>query len=379
MLYFDHCATTPPDEEVIRSVTEVMQTYYGNPSSIHNLGMEAERLLNRSREVIARALAAQPEEIIFTSGGTESNNLAIKGTVMRYSKRGRHLITTQIEHPSVYDCCRQLQAFGFEVTFLPVDGSGRVDLELLRSALRDDTIVVSVMHVNNEVGTVQPIREIGKMLKAYPRILFHVDAIQSFAKLPLRPQDWGIDLLSISAHKIRGPKGIGALYRRRGRELEPLLSGGGQEFGFRSGTENVPLIVGMAKAVRLAMEKREYYAHDVAKLRSLLLERLRDIPGIVYNGSDDPKQMAPHIVNVSYPGMKAEVIVHALEQNDIFISTKSACSSGEEKPSRVLIAMGADEHRAASGLRICLAAEHNEDDVRMLAAKMKAVLEELSR
>ncbi|MEI7026717.1 cysteine desulfurase family protein [Paenibacillus sp. y28] len=378
MLYFDHCATTPVDEEVLRAVTEVMRTAYGNPSALHKLGVEAERLVNKARSVIAGQLSVRPEEIIFTSGGTESNNLAVKGAAYYYRSRGTHLITTRIEHPSVMEPFRQLEEEGFQVTYLDADQSGAASVAQLAQALRPDTILVSMMHVNNETGRIQPVAEAGALLKAYPRILFHVDAVQSIGKLPLALSDWGIDLCSISAHKIRGPKGAGVLYRRNGVQLRPLLAGGGQEQGARSGTENVPLIVGTAKAVRLACERQPAAALKLRQLRRQLLDLLAREPRLVYNGSLQETDMAPQVVNVSAPGLKAEAVVHALEELGICISTKSACSSGKEEPSSVLLAMGADRQRAVSPLRISLSEAHEPEQIQQLAAKLSAALDRVA-
>lgn len=377
MHYFDHCATTPPFAEVIEAVAEVMKVYYGNPSSLHRLGVEADRLLSQARDVIARCLRVHPENLVFTSGGTESNNLALKGVAERYRDRGKHIITTQIEHPSVYNCAQFLEANGYHVTYLPVDATGAVKLDDVKSAITDETILVSVMHVNNETGRIQPIEQIGKWLKQYPRILFHVDAVQSIGKVPIDPEAWGIDLMSVSAHKIRGPKGIGFLYKRKGIQLTPLFEGGGQEQGIRSGTENVPLIVGMAKAIRLTMEHQPNQAAYLSKLRNKIVYRIQTWPELVLNSSRHAEEMAPHVINFSFPGMKSEVVVHALEKRGIFVSSKSACSSGDERPSRVLLAMGCDSNRAKSGIRISLSAQHKEEDIDDLLNALQAVVEDL--
>ncbi|MFK7693421.1 cysteine desulfurase family protein [Paenibacillus sp. HJGM_3] len=379
MSYFDHCATTPPYPEVVEAMAEVMTAYYGNPSSIHRVGVEAERLVSKARTLIAQLLDVGPNEILFTSGGTESNNLAVKGVAYRYESRGRHMITTELEHASVYEACKQLEARGFEVTYIRPDTNGIVRVEDINAALREDTVLVSVMHVNNEVGAVQPIREIGELLRNRPRTLFHVDAVQSFAKLAVSPADWGIDLLSVSAHKLRGPKGAGFLYRRQGVQLEPLLAGGGHEFGTRSGTENVPAIVGMAKALRMSMDRRETAAAHMRGLRRQLIAALDGVRGIELNGARDESRMAPHIVHISVPGLRSEVIVHALEREQLFISTKSACSSGETEPSRVLLAMGKDMAQASSGLRISLSAEHQPADIERLAASLTRMVEEMAK
>ncbi|TNJ64157.1 cysteine desulfurase [Paenibacillus hemerocallicola] len=379
MLYFDHCATTPPYAEVIDAVGEVMGGHFGNPSSIHRIGSDAEKLLRKARENVAKLLRSSPEEIVFTSGGTESNNLAILGTALKYATRGKHVVTTAIEHASVYECFRYLESIGYEVTFIRPDSTGKVHADVVLDAVRDDTILVSVMHVNNEVGTIQPVQQIGRALREHRRVLFHVDAVQSIGVIPLYPAEWGIDLLSASAHKIRGPKGAGLLYRRRGVELQPMLIGGGQENGLRSGTENVPCIVGFAKAFRMTADSREEAARRMTGLRSRFLTHAKRIPGLIYNGSDIQREMAPHIVHFSAPGIKSEVFVHALEEHDIYISTKSACSSGEDRPSRVLLALGADHARAVSGLRISFSAEHTPEQIDKLANAMESAMHQLRR
>ncbi|GIP35810.1 cysteine desulfurase family protein [Paenibacillus sp. J2TS4] len=363
MLYLDYCATTPMNDEVMESIVKVMQRHYGNPSSIHRIGMEAERLLSKSKEVIAGAIDCKPEEMVFTSGGTESNNLAIKGAARAYRGRGRHLITSAIEHSSVYESFRRLEEEGFQVTYLPVDSSGAVCMEELKQALREDTILVSLMHVNNETGRIQPVEQAGRLLANYPKILYHVDAIQSLGKLPVMPARFGADLMSASAHKIEGPKGAGFLYVREGLKLQPQLDGGGQEGGIRSGTENVPLIVGMAKAVRLAVDRQAANSSRLYRMREELANRIREIPGLYVSGTASGEGMAPHIIHFTYPGMKAEVVVHALEKEDVYISTRSACSSGETKPSRVLLAMGMDRERAASGLRVSFSANETSEEL----------------
>jgi len=378
MLYLDWAATTPPYEEVIDAVAEAMRSHYGNPSSIHGLGVEAERLLGKAKDVMAAALGVDGRELIVTSGGTESNNLAIKGAAWANQSRGRHLITTQIEHPSVLEPMRQLEESGFTVTRLPVDAEGLVRIDALAAALRPDTVLVSVMHVNNEVGSVQPLAEIGRLLADKPTVLFHVDAIQSIGKLPLGLRELGVDLCSVSAHKFRGPKGVGLLYRRAGVRLAPQLAGGGQEQGMRSGTENVPLIVGMAKALRLAMEARAPKAEAAYRLRRRLAAGIAVIPGLAVSGPDREACHAPHIVHFTYPGMKAEVVVHALEQHGICISTKSACASGEEQPSAVLLAMGYTFAQASSGLRVSFPAELPEAEADRFIAALAQVVQQLA-
>lgn len=377
MLYLDYAATTPPYEEVIDTIAEVMKVHYGNPSSIHGLGVQAEKLLNGAKEVIGLALGVKPDHIICTSGGTESNNLAIRGAAYNYQNRGKHLITTQIEHPSVKEVFAQLEREGFRVTYLPVNRHGSIELETLKAAISEDTILVSIMHVNNEVGTIQPIKAIGDLLAQYPKVLFHVDAVQSVAKLPFSPKEWGVDLCSVSAHKFRGPKGAGFLYRREGVVLRPILLGGGQENGLRSGTENVPLIVGMAKALRISMQELPAKVEHKYKLRRLLASGINAIPELTLTGSDVNEEMAPHIVHFAFAGMKAEVVVHALEQRGIYISTKSACASEESDPSSVMLALGCTREQAVSGLRVSFSDEHTESDIEKFLAALRAVVSEL--
>ncbi len=323
MLYFDHCASTPPYDEVIQTMMEVMKTHYANPSSLHKSGVDAEKLIERSRLLLANQLQTKDGRWLFTSGGTESNNLALKGAARQYRNRGNHIITTQIEHASVYETMAQLESEGFQVTYLPVSQSGHVTVKQVEAAMTSNTILVSIMHVNNEIGTIQPIEEIGALLKAYSNVLFHVDAVNILGKICIDIEQWGIDLVSGSAHKLRGPKGIGYLYVRNGITLQPLLSGGTQESGFRSGTPNVPAIVASAKALRMAMEARQHHAQKMAELSSELRQFIAGIPELKLNGE---QPIAAHIVHFSYPGMKPEVIVHMLEQHGILASTKSACS-----------------------------------------------------
>ncbi|GLX68232.1 cysteine desulfurase family protein [Paenibacillus glycanilyticus] len=370
MLYFDHCASTPPYDEVVDTLAQVMKIHYANPSSIHRAGAEADKLITRSRALLGEQFGVKPEEWLFTSGGTESNNLAVKGAARQFRSRGNHLITTQIEHASVNDAFRQLELEGFQVTYLPVSSTGHVDPEQLRAAITDDTILVSIMHVNNEVGSIQPIDKIGKLLEAYPRVLFHVDAVQSIGKLPVKIKEWGIDLLSGSAHKLRGPKGIGYLYVRESLQLQPLLSGGSQERGLRAGTQNVPGIVASAKALRMSIQAEEQNRERLYALRGRLIEQAEQIPELKLNGSHDQAVMAPHIVHFSYAAMKPEVIVHMLEELGAIVSTKSACSSKDNKPSRVLLAMGANREHAAGGIRISFGDEHTEQDIDKLAVML---------
>ncbi|KAA1179086.1 cysteine desulfurase family protein [Paenibacillus sp. B2(2019)] len=369
MLYWDYAAATPPYEDVVKTMEQIMKLHYANPSSLHRAGSEAAKLIRRSREVCAAALSVQPKEILFTSGATESNNLAIKGAALQYQSRGRHLITTEIEHPSVYESCLQLQQNGWEITFVAPDSTGMIDPERVAAAVRRDTVLVSVMHVNNEIGTIQPLMEIGRLIKSVnPRTLFHVDGVQGYGKLAVELKGWKADLYSLSPHKIRGPRGAGLLYIKEGIQLFPLLSGGSHEEGLRAGTENVPAIVASSKAVRMGVEQRETFYARLLPLRDRLLRFLHSVPEFVINSREDG---APHIVHFSYPGMKGEVFARKLEELGMAVSTRSACSSRLAEPSRVLLSMGKDVSVASGGIRISFGDSHTEEDV---AALEKALI-----
>jgi cysteine desulfurase len=376
MIYLDNSATTKPYPEVIQTVQEVMERYFANPSALHAKGEEARRLLEEARRAASRILHVEADEVIFTSSATESNNLAIKGAAFQYAHRGKHLVTTTVEHPSVEQPLAQLVDFGFEVTRIPVDRNGVIRVEDLRRALRDDTILVSVIWVNNETGSVQPLAEIGRLLNERRKVIFHVDAVQGFGKLPLDPKACGIDMLSLSAHKFHGPRGAGLLYLRRGLALSPLLAGGGQEGGARSGTENLPGIVGMVQAMRLTEQQRTEKQGYLERLRRILLDGIRDIPEAMLNS---PPDGAPHILNVSFHGIKPEVLIHALEEKGVYVSTLSACSARRQKLSRVLLAMGMDEERAGSSIRFSLTysntAEEVKEAVRILQETVKQLRE----
>lgn len=377
MIYFDNSATTKPFPEVLDSFVKVSSEYFANPSSLHNFGGQAEKLLNQARAQAAKILSVKHNEIIFTSGGTEGNNLAVKGAAFFYKNRGKHLITTEIEHPSVKEPFKQLEACGFEVTFLPVDATGRVRVADLQKAIRPDTILVSVMHVNNEAGMIQPIREIGELLKKTPQILFHVDAVQGIGKVALDLKESHIDLCTISAHKVHGLKGTGILYIREGVQLEPLLTGGNQERRLRSGTENVAGAVSMAKALRMIHEKQANESAHLLKISQALRNGLGNIDGIVINTPDT--NSAPHILNISLPGMKSEVFVHALEEKNIYVSTTSACSSKQKTVSSTLTAMGIPEHIAGSAIRLSLSYENTMEEVEKVIKAVKETVDALRK
>ena len=375
MLYWDYAAAAPPYEAVVQTMEQIMRLHYANPSSLHRAGLEAAKLIRRSREVCATALSVQPKEILFTSGATESNNFAIKGAALQYQSRGRHIVTTEIEHPSVYESCLQLKQLGFEITFVAPESTGIVDPARVAAAVRPDTVLVSVMHVNNEVGTVQPLMEIGKLIKTVnSRTLFHVDGVQGYGKLTVDLKGWNVDLYSLSPHKIRGPRGTGLLYVKDGIKLFPLLSGGSHEEGLRAGTENVPAIVASAKAIRMSGEERELFTARISPLRDRLLNFLRTVPEFVINSREDG---APHIVHFSYPGMKGEVLARKLEELGMVVSTRSACSSRLSEPSRVLLSMGKDVSTASGGIRISFGDSHTEADVILLEQALLSAVQAL--
>ncbi len=377
MIYFDNSATTRPYKEVLDSFVKVSNEFYGNPSSLHGLGVQAEKLLTQARAQIANLLAVKPAEIYFTSGGTESNNLAIKGTAIQHKSKGRHLILSSVEHPSVHGAMEQLKRLDFDITYLPVDTSGRVNVEDVKASIRKDTILVSVMHVNNEVGTIQPIKEIGKVLKQYPSILFHVDAVQAIGKIPLNLVGNGVDLCSFSAHKFHGLKGTGALFIREGVRLDPLFSGGNQEWKVRSGTENVAGAVAMAKALRMSMMASDSGIERMYRVKSLLTTELTSIDELIIN--TPLEDSAPHILNFSIKGIKAEVLIHALEQKGIFLSTTSACSSKKQLPSQTLLAMGVSDDLADSAFRISLSYDNTEKEARSVIDAIKEATVQLRK
>lgn len=375
MIYFDNSATTKPKKEVLDTFYKVAENYFGNPSSVHHLGLQTENLLSQARNQIATLLKTDEQEIIFTSGGTEGNNFIIKGVAEKYRNRGHHMITTMIEHPSVLNTCIQLENSGFDVTYLPVDETGRVRVEDVKKALRKDTILVSIMHVNNEIGSVQPIEKIGELLKNHPKTLFHVDHVQGVTKVPLDFHESNVDFASISSHKFHGLKGTGAIYIRKGLKLAPLLAGGGQERGFRSGTENLAGIVAMAKALRLGMLDYEAKIDTMMGVRDFLINELQLIEGVKMN---TPKQnTAPHIINFSVQGFKAEVLVHELEQHGLYVSTTSACSSRTNEPSRTILAMGLGEERATTSIRISLSFDNTKEEAKQAVAIIKQSIKNL--
>lgn len=373
MIYLDNSATTKPHPSVVESHQQVANTYFGNPSSIHYLGGKAEKLLMSARTQAADLLGVKPDEVFFTSGGTEGNNLAIKGIAFEHQNRGKHIITSTIEHPSVYDTCKQLEKLGFKVTYLPVNQQGVISISDVEQAITDETILITLMHVNNELGSIQPIKEVGAIAKKYPKLFFHVDDVQGIGKIPLSLADHGIDCCTISGHKIHGLKGTGILYVNSRVTLSPLFHGGNQESGIRSGTENLAGAVSMARALRIIKEKEEHERGHLYELHGGLLNGLENLPHVVINS---PKDGAPHIVNISVPGFKPEVVIHTLGEREIFISTKSACSSKHLDESRILTACGHDKQRATSALRISMSYDTSPKDIRLfLDALNEAIIQ----
>ncbi|PFA69699.1 cysteine desulfurase NifS [Bacillus sp. AFS015802] len=369
MIYFDNSATTKPYKEVLDTFLKVNEGYFANPSSIHSFGGRVEKLIQQSREQIASLLGINTKEVFFTSGGTESNNLAIKGTALEYGHRGKHIITTNIEHPSVKNAFHQLEEFGYTATYLDVDHEGKVRPSELKAAIQEDTILVSVMQVNNEVGSIQPIREIGKILQDYPKILFHVDAVQACGKVPLILDEKLIDLCSISAHKIHGIKGTGMLYVRDGLKLSPILSGGEQEGNLRSGTENTGGIVSFAKALRMHVEESKQKLVIMEENQQFLRGELETIEGVTVHTPS--RNHSPHILNFSVKDFKGEVLIHALDRHEVYVSTTSACSSKQSKPSETLLSMGVPDSLAANSIRISLSFHNTMEECKQFIQLLK--------
>lgn len=367
-LYMDFQATTPMDPRVLDAMLPFQVNFYGNPHSrTHAYGWESETAMERARKQVADLIGADPREIIFTSGATESNNMAIKGVARFYGQKKRHVITTQTEHKCVLDSCRVLESEGFSITYLPVQTNGLIDLELLEKSIRPDTSLVSIMTVNNEIGVKQPIREIGRLCRS-KGVFFHTDGAQAVGKIPLSVSDLNIDLMSISAHKIYGPKGVGALFvRRRPRvRLEPLQSGGGQERGLRSGTVPTPLAVGLGAACSVALEEMEYDHRRISALANRLVQKITsEIPDVIMNG--DSEQRYPGCVNLSFAYVEGESLLMALK--DVALSSGSACTSASLEPSYVLRAIGADEDLAHSSIRFGIGRFTTEEEVDYTAQK----------
>lgn len=373
-VYFDNAATTKIIPEVREIMLETMDVEYGNPSSMHIKGVQAENYLRNARNTIAKQLKCESKEIIFTSGGTESNNLALLGLALANKRAGNHIITTGIEHASVYNPVLYLQDLGFRVTFLKVDAKGKVDLQHLRESLDEDTILVSTMVVNNEIGAVEPIEEIAAIIKEYngehdKNILYHVDAIQAFGKRILYPKRIGIDAMSMSGHKIHGPKGSGALFVDSRAKIKPVLYGGGQEKGLRSGTENTAAIAGMGKATEIMYNRIEENNHKMQLVKDALIQGATQMEGVTDNSGE-----SPHIASLSFRGVRSEVLLHALEDKGIYVSAGSACSSNHPAISGVLTAIGLDKDLLESTLRFSFCEYNTVEEAEYTVNVLKELL-----
>lgn len=372
MIYFDNSATTRPYPEALETYMQVASKILGNPSSLHRLGDQATRILDASRQQIADLIGKKSDEIFFTSGGTEGDNWIIKGVAFEKAQFGKHIIVSAIEHPAVKESALWLKVQGFEVDFAPVDNKGFVDVEALEDLIRLDTTLVSIMAVNNEIGSVQPIEAISKLLADKPTISFHVDAVQALAKIPTEKYlAERVDFATFSGHKFHGIRGVGFIYIKSGKKITPLLTGGGQERDYRSTTENVAGIAATAKALRLSMEKLDIFRSKTGQMKTVIRQALLDYPDIfVFSDEED---FAPHILTFGIKGVRGEVIVHAFEDYDIFISTTSACSSKAGKPAGTLIAMGVDKDKAQSAVRLSLDLENDMSQVEQFLTKLKLI------
>lgn len=360
-IYLDHSATTHVDTRVLEAMLPYFSEKFGNASSLHSFGQEAAEALAISRELVAAALGAKPSEIIFTSGGTESDNLAIKGAAYMHSSKGRHIITSVIEHPAVLRTCEELEREGFEVTYVPVDSEGILDLKFLEDSIRHDTILISIMHANNEIGTIQPIKKISELISGR-EIILHTDAVQSVGKIPTDVNQLGVDMLSISSHKLHGPKGVGALYLRSGVNTMPLVQGGGHERGLRPGTENIPGIVGFAKAMSISKEQLEEDSKHMQHLRDSMIKEIQSrIPHVRLNGHE--KTRLPNNVNMSFKHVEGESLLMLLDMNGVAVSTGSACSSKSQKASHVLTAIDPGVEYIHGSLRFTLGRENSMEEI----------------
>ena len=375
MIYFDNSATTKPYPEALATYTEVANRIWGNPSSLHNLGSQATRILEASRKQIAELIGKKAEEIYFTSGGTEGDNWVLKGVAFEKAPYGKHIIVSDIEHPAIKESAAWLKTQGFEVDYAPVDARGFVKVDALASLLRPDTTLVSIMAVNNEIGSIQPIHDIAALLEDRPTISFHVDAVQALAKvatelyLPER-----VDFATFSSHKFHGLRGVGFVYIKEGKKITPLLTGGGQEKEMRSTTENVAGIAATAKALRLAIENQEAFASKTQQMKEVIRQELANYSDVtVFSGED---HFAPHILTFGIKGVRGEVVVHAFEEFDIYISTTSACSSKAGKPAGTLIAMGVDKSMAQTAVRLSLDLENDMSQVEQFLTKFKLIYEQ---
>lgn len=381
-VYLDNSATTRVFPEVAELMTKIMCEDYGNPSSLHMKGVAAEQYLRYAKETLAKLLKVNEKEILFTSGGTESDNLALVGCALANRRRGNHLITTQVEHPAILKTMQYLESIGYQVTYLSVDKSGRICLEDLHRAITPQTILVSIMHTNNEVGARQPIEEAGALIKRMnPAILFHVDAVQGFGKAKIYPKKMNIDLMSVSGHKIHGPKGVGFLYVNEKVKIQPIVYGGGQQQNLRSGTENVPGVAGLAKAAEMMYAHMDEDVNQLYRLKNMFIDGVKQLDGIQVNGllGGSTEGTAPHIVSVSFAGVRSEVLLHALEDKGIYVSAGSACSAHKPQPSATLKAMGIDKDLLSSTIRFSFSVFTTEEEINYTLQQMNEMIPMLRR
>ncbi len=377
-IYLDHAATSPMHPKVIDKMVTIMNATFGNPSSIHSFGREARHYIDLARAALARSIGARETEIIFTGGGTEADNMALFGVAESYQTKGRHIITTQVEHHAVLHACKKLEKMGYEVTYLPVDETGRIVITDLQAALRDDTILVSVMYGNNEVGTIQPINEIGQLLEGHQAI-FHTDAVQAYGVEDIDVNDSNIDLLSVSAHKINGPKGVGFLFARSTVKIAPLLFGGEQERKRRAGTENVASIVGFHEAVLIANEERSVKREKFIELKEMLIEKLHE-GQVEFNINGSLEYSLPHVLNLSFPGTSVEAMLVNLDLAGVAVSSGSACTAGSIEPSHVLVAMfGKQSERLTNSIRFSFGFTTTKEEVSKTAAEIAKIVKRLKK
>ncbi|GHU62617.1 cysteine desulfurase [Clostridia bacterium] len=377
-IYFDHAATTVVSEQAVKRVWEVMEKDYGNPSSLHQKGLEAEAYLKKSRESIAKALKVLPQEVYFTSGGTESNNLSLIGLARAKKRQGKHIVVSSIEHASVIQAAKYLENEGFNVSYLPVSSKGMVEIDTLQAALTKDTILVSIMHVNNELGSIQNIKKLCACVKTFhSQIVFHTDAVQSFGKIEIFPKLWGIDILSLSGHKLGAPKGVGVIFIREGVRLVPLIYGGGHEQGLRSGTENVPGIAGLWGAVEEVFSDFDGRYKKVLDLKQYAMECLKEIEKVVIHS--DLKDYSPYVLNISCIGVRSEVLLHALAEKGIYVSAASACSSHGKKGNTVLQNIKLPQKEIDSAIRLSFSIGNTKEEVDYFTQQCKAILLKLRR
>lgn len=378
MIYLDNCSTTKPRQEVVELLYKSLRDDYGNPSSLHRLGLSSEKKMKKSRLIISDFLKVEPKEIFFTSGGTESNNIAIQSIIKKYSKRGNHIITTKIEHPSVLNVMKNYEENGFDLTYLNIDKKGQIDLEQLKESITDKTILISLIHVNNEIGIIQDIKSVRQIIdKSKNKPLLHLDGVQSFGKIDFNLNSLGIDTYSFSGHKVYGPKGIGGLYINDKLKLDPITFGGNQESGLRSGTENLTGIIGFGEAVRILANNYKKEANHAKELKEYMVEKhFEEITDFKINSTLD-ENSSPYILNISYEDIRGEVLLHYLEEKEIFVSTSSACSSKGTDKSHVLKAINLSDNEIEGAIRFCFSHDINREDIDYTVATIKDSVEEI--